>query len=201
VLGITIPLQIQISGYIYPMEYNQKESYIYRASYNADANKEMFGILAGLTDKARRRECGSYFGSLWGILDHLVTAEYVWLNRFKPLLEDSDFFRDPELSPDNLSWFEDLCPGFEELGERSAYISGKLTEWFRVYPREGYGKPFQYRDSKGATRDAVAGPSFDYLLIHQLHHRGQISQILDVAGLPNNFADNLRFLEPGGSNS
>ena len=81
------------------------------------------------------------------------------------------------------------------LRRRSAYISGKLTAWFREYPRDGYGKPFQYKDSMGSVRDAVAGPSFDYLFIHQLHHRGQISQILDEVGLPNNFADNLLFLE------
>ncbi len=177
------------------MDYNQKESYVYRASYNEVANRDMFGILSGLTDKARRRDKGSFFGSLWGILDHLVTAEYMWLNRFKPLMPDSDFFRDPGLLPENLSWYDDLCGSFDELKERSAYISGKLTSWFREYPLDGYGKPFQYKDSKGSVRDAVAGPSFDYLFIHQLHHRGQISQVLDEAGLPNNFADNLLFLE------
>ena len=29
------------------MDYNQKESYVYRASYNEVANRDMFGILSG----------------------------------------------------------------------------------------------------------------------------------------------------------
>jgi len=175
------------------MKYNLKDSYIKRATYNERANKAMFEILSGLTGRARRRDCGSYFGSLWGILDHLVTAEYIWLNRFQPLLGDSDFFKDPRLTPDNLSWYEDICGSFAELKDHSAYISQKVTEWFQVFPLEDYGKAFQYTDSKGSVQDIIAGEAFDYLFVHQLHHRGQVSQVLDEAGLPNNLADNLIF--------
>lgn len=177
------------------MNYNQKDSSLHRAEYNAEANGTMFEILSSLTGKARRRERGSYFGSIWGILDHLVTAEYIWLNRFKPLMPEAALFKDSGFTPENLSWYDELCSSFDELRQKSAYISGKLVEWIKEYPEGDYGNPFQYQDSSGAMRDAVAGKAFDYLFVHQLHHRGQISQILDEIGLPNNFADNGLYLE------
>jgi len=177
------------------MTYQLKESFLHRSQYNAQANRGMFEILSGLTGKARRRDCGSYFGSIWGIINHLVNAEYIWLNRFKPLMPEATIFMDTGISPDNLSWYENLCESFDELKKNSAYISGMLSQWFKEYPEENYGKSFQYQDSAGAMRDAVAGKAFDYLLLHQIHHRGQISQILDEIGLPNNFADNGFYLE------
>jgi len=177
------------------MEYTLKDSYIKQASYNAEANKTMFEILSNLTGKARHRDCGSYFGSIWGIIDHIVTAEYIWLDRFKALLPDASIYQDKDIRPDHLSWYDDLCKSFEELKGCSAYIDEKLIQWFREFPEDKYAENFQYQDSSGTMRDAQAGKAFDYLFVHQLHHRGQISQILDVAGLPNNFADNGLFLE------
>jgi len=41
----------------------------------------------------------------------------------------------------------------------------------------------------------LAGQAFEFLFLHQTHHRGQISQILDTLGLPNNLADNAAYLE------
>lgn len=177
------------------MKYTLKESYLHRYIYNAQANQSMFEILSALTGKARRRDCGSYFGSIWGILDHLVSAEYIWLNRFNPLMPNAAIFRDEAIKPANLSWYQDLCENFDELKNKSAWISDMLIQWINQYPEEEYGKSFQYQDSSGAMRDAVAGKAFDYLLLHQIHHRGQISQILDEIGLPNNFADNGLYLE------
>ena len=34
--------------------------------------------------------------------------------------------------------------------------------------------------------------------LHPIHHRGQISQILDRFGLPNNWGDNAAYLEAPG---
>ena len=43
--------------------------------------------------------------------------------------------------------------------------------------------------------DNDRGQAFEFLFVHQIHHRGQVSQVLDLLGLPNNFADNVAFLE------
>ena len=49
------------------------------------------------------------------------------------------------------------------------------------------------------VRPAVAGEAFEFLFIHQTHHRGQISQILDEMGLSNNLADNAAYIENDGA--
>jgi uncharacterized damage-inducible protein DinB len=70
-----------------------------------------------------------------------------------------------------------------------------IMAWFQAFPASRYAEVFPYQDSVGATRRAMAGQAFEFLFLHQTHHRGQISQILDTLGLPNNFADNAAYLE------
>ncbi len=177
------------------MRYGQKNANLHLARYNRRANREMYDVLATLTDKARKRDCGSWFGSIHKILNHLIVGDLHWLHRFKPIFPESTVLADPALAPANLSWQHDLHEDFDALRQERTFVDERIIEWFEELPENRYGEPFQYRDSAGNLRNAMAGQAFAFLFLHQAHHRGQISQVLDALGLPNNFADNGPFLE------
>jgi len=174
---------------------NLKDIYSLLALYNRQANSEMIDVVSKLTGRARRRDTGSWFGSLHGLLNHLIIADIQWLNRFKPVFPEAPVLKDPHLSPPGISWHQDLYEDFAGLAEGRAVVDGLIIAWFEECPEDRYGVTFQYADSVGTLRTAVAGRAFVYLFVHQTHHRGQVSQILDSLGLPNNFADNGPFLE------
>lgn len=168
------------------------------ARYNEKANREMYTTLALLTDKARKREAGSWFGSLHGILNHLIITDINWLKRYRALAPESPVLKDPQLDPPHLSWDHDLHEDFAGLRGSRTMVDERIRAWFEEFPGSRYDEVFSYRDSAGNIRRARAGAAFEFLFLHQTHHRGQISQILDAAGLPNNFADNAAYLdEPG----
>lgn len=177
------------------MKYDQKDGYRHSARYNARANQELYQVLAQLTGRARKKDTGSWFGSLHGIANHLLVADLFWLNRFKPLLPQSTVLNDERLSPPGLSWQGFLHEDFETMRLEREFVDGKITAWFDEYPAELYGNPFVYTDSAGTRLNAVAGRAFEFLFLHQIHHRAQISQVLDELGLPNNIADNEAFLD------
>lgn len=179
------------------MTYDAKNTFVHLARYNQRANAELYAALSQLTDQARRRDVGSWFRSIHGLANHLIVADLFWLKRFRSILPDSKVLGDPALSPPNLSWQRDLCDDFSELAERRSSVDRRLIDWFQECPPTLYGQPFHYEDSAGRSRDAVAGRAFEFLFVHQVHHRGQLSQILDELGLPNNIADNGAFLEDG----
>lgn len=167
----------------------------HQALYNARANREMFAVLSQLTEKARMRDAGSWFGSLHGILNHLIITDINWLRRFRALSPNSPVLSNPVLDPPNLSWSHDLHDGFSSLSENRMCIDDCIIAWFDEFPASRSGEIFEYQDSAGSLRNAAAGAAFAFLFTHQTHHRGQISQILDRHGLPNNFADNLAFID------
>ncbi len=174
---------------------DQKSGFLNLARYNARANTEMYEVVSALTGKALHRDTGSWFGSIHGILNHVLVAEFFWLNRFKPIFPESRVLSDPRLSPSNLSWQRPLHEDLEEMKNDQKFVDGQIIAWFEECPMDRYPGAFEYRDSAGNSRSAVAAAAFQYLFLHGIHHRGQISQILDTLGLPNNFADNGGFLE------
>lgn len=165
------------------------------ARYNERANREMVAILSQLTDQARKRDAGSWFGSIHGVLNHVIITDMNWLKRYRALSPESPVLTDPQLDPPNLSWSRDLHEDFESLRQSRVFVDAKIRAWFAEFPLSRCAEEFQYHDSRGTLRRAVAGAAFEFLFLHQTHHRGQISQILDVLGLPNNFADNAAYLE------
>jgi uncharacterized damage-inducible protein DinB len=177
------------------MKYLSKDIYSHMALYNKRANAEMLAVLAQLTDKARRRDTGSWFGSIHRLVNHMIIADMYWLNRFGPVFPESAVLKDPLLSPARLSWQHDLCEDFEGLQHQRRFVDDRIIAWFEECPEDRYGDTFQYSDSIGNLQNAVAGQAFEFLFLHQVHHRGQVSQVLDSLGLPNNFADNVAFLE------
>jgi len=165
------------------------------ARYNERANREMVQHLAALTGRARRRDVGSWFRSIHGILNHVLICDINWLMRYRVLAPGSPVLNDPRLDPPNLSWDHDLHDDFNDLAEHRAVVDGLIRAWFEAFPASHYSAVFQYHDSVGTARTAMAGQAFEFLFLHQTHHRGQISQILDTFGLPNNLADNAAYLE------
>ncbi len=185
-------------GHIPAMAYDLKSSFQNAARYNERANQEMLTVLAQLTGRARRRETGAWFGSIHGILNHVIICDINWLRRFRVLDPASTVLNHPCLDPPNLSWAHDLHTNFKDLREDRIKVDRQIRAWFRACPAATYDTVFTYQDSAGTTREAQAGQAFEFLFLHQIHHRGQISQILDSLGLPNNWADNAAFLEGPG---
>ena len=165
------------------------------AGYNERANQQLLASLSHLTGRARRRDMGSWFGSLHGILNHIIICDINWLRRYRALEPDSPVLNDPILDPPNLSWDRDLHDDFKGLGEHRRQLDALIRDWFAAFPPARYNERFQYQDSAGTLRSALAGQAFEFLFLHQTHHRGQISQILDTLGQPNNIADNVAYLE------
>ena len=183
------------NGILLGMSDHRKTLFAHLGRYNRRANNELLGVVAGLTDRALRRDTGSWFTSIYGILNHIIVADLYWLNRFKPISPDSRVLADPKLSPPNLSWSHDLCEDLAALRQSRGFVDERIIDWFEECPEDRYDARFQYLDSRGTTRDAVAANAFEFLFVHQIHHRGQITQVLDALGVPNNIADNGAFLE------
>jgi uncharacterized damage-inducible protein DinB len=164
-------------------------------AYNRRANRELYESAGSLTDQVRKRDTGGWFGSIHDILNHILVCDINWLKRFSPLAPESPVLSDPRLSPPGLSWERHLHEEFDEMRDTRSGLDELIIAWFREFDPDRYDERFVYADSKGTERPAVAGEAFEFLFLHQTHHRGQVGQILDYLGQPNNIADNDAYLE------
>lgn len=169
-----------------------KASYEHRAEYSRRMNEALYRELGRLSTKALKRDRASWFGSLTGLLNHIIVTDIHWLDRFRPLAADAPPLADGRLAAFTLEW-KPLSDDFTVLQEGRTVIDRLFCEWFAFFPEEEYGRIFDYEDSGGGIHSVPAARAFDFVLMHQNYHRGQISQILDEIGLPHSFADNSEF--------
>lgn len=149
-------------------------AYVQRlARYNRWQNESLFGCADRLTDEARRRECGAFFGSIHKTLSHLLWADRTWMSRFgvgsppeAPFAESTIFKADwPALRRERAETDAAMIGWADGLDD--AWLAGDLA-----YVSQSTGRGF-------------SGPRWEYVahfFNHQTHHRGQVHCLLTQVG-------------------
>jgi uncharacterized damage-inducible protein DinB len=58
-----------------------KSHFVMMAEYNAWANARLYEMARRLPDEQYRQDVGAYFKSLHGTLNHIMTADLIWMRR------------------------------------------------------------------------------------------------------------------------
>lgn len=151
--------------------------------YTVWANGLVFDAATGLSDEELRRDLGSSFPSLLDTLEHVVAAEWIWLERWRGV--------SPSEPPD---WWGDPKLGF---------LRGKLRQI--EAEREGYLASLGEADLRRVVAyrlmngEAGEGPLVDLLLHpvnHSTYHRGQVVTMLRQLGHEPPATDLLWYTDP-----
>ena len=167
------------------------------AEYNNMANKELILILEPLGTTKLEEPVGSYFKTLGGILNHMATADLVWF----PRLKDQGIWPTEELEA--LEALPKVQYGQKVFGtwEEFKTLRRELDRlWMKVaenFPMEKDNQVVEYTTFQGSLARVPLGGILLHLFNHQTHHRGAISQILDVWNISNDYSGlNKVFLLP-----
>jgi uncharacterized damage-inducible protein DinB len=157
------------------------------AAYNQWANRLVYEACAGLTDEEYRTDKGAFFGSAHRTLNHLLTADRIWLRRITgegslPATLDAILFDD----------FSELRAARTAEDERIIAVVDSLTE-------EKLAASFTYTPiSNPVPITQPLGPVLSHLFNHQTHHRGQLHMILTALGKPSLVLDLVYFIRSEG---
>jgi len=158
------------------------------ARYNQTANEAVFGILSKLSNEERERERGSYYKSLSGLARHLSGCTRLFSSLFSAALKGK-----PAAKP------------LEAAANLPAYPEGQITEaqWKEVAAANAkvdaaivaFCEGLSEADLKTPVKWITPNPPtlplsmvLYELAVHNTHHRGQISQILDELKIDNDYS-------------
>jgi uncharacterized damage-inducible protein DinB len=137
--------------------------------YNAWANRRSLGAAASLTAEQFTKPMGSSFGSVRDTLAHILSAEWIWLERFEG--------RSPA-SPPDLSQFQDV----PSLQAKWAEQESRLLAFVRKLTQDDLNRILEYKTLKsGAFRNPL-WQSLQHLVNHGSYHRGQVTTLLRQLG-------------------
>jgi uncharacterized damage-inducible protein DinB len=141
------------------------------AAYNTWMNEKLYACAAELTDQARKRDMGSFFGSIHLTLNHLYIVDEAWLQRF-------------HAEPVSMvSTNEERYTDFDALRQARALLDERISAWAAKITDESTAAPFRFK-SVAYQRDLVF-PGWAVIVQmfnHQSHHRGQITTLLKQLG-------------------
>jgi uncharacterized damage-inducible protein DinB len=168
---------------------NERRHFLYLARYNRAANEAMVAHLSALEPGVFGSPRGSFFGSIQGILDHLITADINWLRRFRELFPGDEPLNRSRLSPPGHAWTLFSFPDFDEFRRERALVDAIIVDWLEETDVSRFGEVLPYIDSHGTPRRYYLRDAVDHFFNHQTHHRGQVSQILDELGVKHDYSN------------
>ncbi len=158
------------------------------ANYNAVMNQKISDAINSLSEEALWVHNKAFFGSILGTLNHLMVGDLIWLSRFNAHPNHTSASGFKALQP--LAKFPSPIALTQTLYKNKAdFISNRsaldqiIIELIQELDDSDCAKVLTYSNTKGMAHRK----SFSMLLLHffnhQTHHRGQVTTLLNQAGI------------------
>jgi uncharacterized damage-inducible protein DinB len=148
-----------------------KKHFAMMAKYNAWANERLYRMAGALPDELYRRDVGAYFKSMHGTLNHLLTADRIWMRRLTGVGEHPE-----RLDAIVLDELPSLAAARQQEDERINRFMEGLAE-------SSFDEMLEYQTLNGTPQRQRRGEILAHLFNHQTHHRGQAHGILTMLGI------------------
>ena len=137
--------------------------------YNRWANGLMLDAAAALTPEQLFHEHGHSWGSVHGVLVHMMSAEWIWLSRWqgvspKSTLNPVDF---PDLQALHLRWSK---------------VESELSAFIAIQTEESVQRPIAYSNTRGQSFTLPLWQLMAHLANHGTHHRGELAAMFALLG-------------------
>jgi uncharacterized damage-inducible protein DinB len=174
-----------------------KEVFLAFAKYNEEANKTIAGILGKLPNEEREKNRKSFYGSLSGLYSHNVGATCYFLSLLKGAVE-ANAGAMKALAP--LAKIEEQKGKLSEEQWKKLVSFGKiadkaLLDFITALNDSDFEAQVKIEWYRGKPPSVPLRFMLQQLTVHNTHHRGQISQILDSLKIDNDYSGiNVKFL-------
>jgi uncharacterized damage-inducible protein DinB len=174
-----------------------KDDFLLLAKYNREKNRTIYSILDKMSNEDRKKERGSYYGSLSGLFRHIIESTHYTLGRCKMALKNNGGVQKALVPLDGISLPNDsLCEAqWKSLESALETIENSFANFIGALEDGDLKAPVKIDWYDGNPADVPLSFMLHNLSVHGTHHRGQISQILDELKIDNDYSGlNVQFL-------
>lgn len=140
--------------------------------YHSWTFHRLYEYLESVSETDYRRECGLFFKSIHGTLNHILLADKIWYGRC---------INQP-ITVSGLD--EELYSHRNQLQKEINHQSVKWNELLKQIDADKLEKIIEYRTTEGSDKSLPFANIISHVINHGTHHRGQISAALTQFGYP-----------------
>ncbi len=159
------------------------------ARYNRLTNRELEGILTGLTEEQLTRPVGGFFQSVVRTANHILLADITWLQRLTGNVKTIASLKGEVPVTDEFGFEAIPWPHLNGYLPVRRLVDDILVRVVEMIPRSQRTEIFAYRRWNGEQRESSVGNVLLHVFNHQTHHRGQIALMLDELGVENDYSN------------
>jgi len=148
--------------------------------YNDWANQRILAVAAELSKEQLFHDHGNSWGSIFGVLFHILNAEWIWLRRWQGE------------SPTSFSGVEQF-PTFDLLKARWTEIETEMRAFVGVQTTESLQEEIEYTTTKGEVFRLRLWQMMAHVVNHGAHHRGELAAMFATLGVPHPEDDWLHY--------
>ena len=138
-------------------------------AYNRWANERMLNAVAALDDEAFTRDLGGSFPSVRDTLAHLISAEWIWLQRW--------LGTSPTRDPDG--WADMDLPGLRRF---YAEVAAGQRAFIESLTDADLDREISYRTLAGVAHTNRLAFLLRHVVNHSSYHRGPVTTMLRQLG-------------------
>ncbi|MEM6753528.1 MAG: DinB family protein [Cyanobacteria bacterium P01_C01_bin.38] len=149
---------------------NIKQYFSTLTQYHSWAFQRLYEYLESVSEADYRRECGLFFKSIHGTLNHSLLADKIWYGRCVN-------------QPFTVSGLnEELCSDRKELETEIKNQSAKWNDFVMQIDEDKLENLIEYRTTQGSEKSLQLAYILSHTVNHGTHHRGQVSAGLTQLG-------------------
>ena len=138
-------------------------------AYTRWADTKVFDVLSALSEEAWRKEVGGSFGSIRNTAVHLVSAQWIWLSRWRGT------------SPPAM-WTPEEVPTSAALRARWEQVVRDRAAFLEPLTDAALAEDVRYMNLAGKPQAIALGLLFLHMVNHSTYHRGQLTAFLRNVG-------------------
>jgi uncharacterized damage-inducible protein DinB len=154
------------------------------ARYNRIANERLYAKCAELDDAEYRKQRPGSFGSIHGLLNHILLGDRRWMALFE---------RGERTTP---PLGQILYDDFAELRAARVAEDARFEAFFGGLNDGFLARSFAYTNNQGKPYVETAHVACSHLFNHQTHHRGQVHVMLSQTAVTPPQLDLHRIINP-----
>lgn len=159
------------------------------AMYNRSVNQSMMDLLGGMTDEQVKADMKAFFHSIFETFMHTLNTDLVWLRRFEVIYPDLKCLKgNAFLALEDRQIRKNAEGSFRNLFETRKHIDALIEEFIHEINDQDFIRAIQYTNIRGEHMEKLLWQALLHWFLHQTHHRGNISVMLDMLGVSNDYS-------------
>lgn len=159
------------------------------ARYNKNVNQDVISILKTVPPKKLAQRFKTYYPTIYDTLFHFLLSDINWIKRFETQFGTYDSLKMKKMgSYDETKLKEELKGDYKKLFELRETVNEKIENFVKELRDDDYTKVLRYKNYKGEDTEKEMWKVLMQMFNHGTHHRGQISELLDMLGIDNDYS-------------